>query len=606
MRILAFTFAILALFRVVSPASALETPLAMDQAFKATVERGNDGRAIIRWAINDGYYLYRDYLSAEDEDGRKLEIQSLPGEMKEDPSFGFTEIYYKTATASIAEAPAKFRLTYQGCQDKGLCYPPTTKTVDMASLTVGAEGVFSQNSFAKAAQASAGVSMDATQEGFSLAEDSAQTAVDLLLADGGLILLLAGFLGFGLLLAFTPCVFPMYPIVAAMLAREGEKLTARRGFLLSVSYALALASAFGLMGMAAAWSGQNLQVALQSTYAVAAISILFAVLALANFGLFHIQLPTAISARFAKSPQGASTIPGAMLLGFSSALLIGPCVTAPLAGALLYIARTGDVVIGAAALFALGLGKGIPLVIMATASGKALPKAGLWMEKVRQIFGFMFLATALWLATPLMPERLTLLGWAILALSFGVFAFGAGTGDPKSGVSVLSRTTGLASIIWAILIFVGLGIGATDPLSPLKPLSSTSGSGSLASIKKSDFQKVSSIASLGARLDSSPPQEPTLLYVTADWCVTCRTIERSLLTAPDVVEALKGVNLVSLDLTKLDANKQALLSTLKVVGPPTMVFLDSNRREPEATRLIGEFSAADLAASARRAQGSPP
>ncbi|WP_197416754.1 MULTISPECIES: protein-disulfide reductase DsbD [unclassified Agrobacterium] len=406
---MAFTFVILALFRVVSPAAALETPLAMDQAFKATVERGNDGRAIIRWAINDGYYLYRDYLSAEGEDGRKLEIRSLPGEMKEDPSFGFTEIYYKTATASIAEAPAKFRLTYQGCQDKGLCYPPTTKTVDMASLTVSAEGVFSQNSFAKAAQASAGVSMDATQEGFSLAEDSAQTAVDLLLADGGLILLLAGFLGFGLLLAFTPCVFPVYPIVAAMLAREGEKLTARRGFLLSVSYAFALASAFGLMGMAAAWSGQNLQVALQSTYAVAAISILFAVLALANFGLFHIQLPAVISARFAKSPQGASTIPGAMLLGFSSALLIGPCVTAPLAGALLYIARTGDVVIGAAALFALGLGKGIPLVIMATASGKALPKAGLWMEKVRQIFGFMFLATALWLATPLMPERLTLL-----------------------------------------------------------------------------------------------------------------------------------------------------------------------------------------------------
>lgn len=606
MRILTFTLVILAFFRALSPVSAAETPLAMDQAFRATVERGHDGRAIIRWVINDGYYLYRDYLSAENDGGRKLEIQSLPGEMKEDPNFGVTEIYYKTATASIAEAPAKFRLTYQGCQDKGLCYPPTTKAVDMANLTISAGGLFSQNSLAGTIEAPSGFSSVATQEEFSLADDHAQTTVDQLLADGGLILLLAGFLGFGLLLAFTPCVFPMYPIVAAMLARDGEKLTARRGFLLSLSYVLALASAFGLMGMAAAWSGQNLQIALQSTYAVAAISILFAALALANFGLFHIQLPASISARFAKSPQGASTIPGAMLLGFSSALLIGPCVTAPLAGALLYIARTGDVVVGAAALFALGLGKGIPLVIVATASGKTLPKAGLWMEKIRQIFGFLFLATALWLATPLIPERLMVLGWAVLALSFGVFAFSAAAGNSKSGVSVLSRTTGLASIIWAILIFVGLGIGATDPLTPLKPLNAGNGAGSLVSIKKSDFQKLSSIADLRLRLDNSAPREPTLLYVTADWCVTCRTIERSLLTSPDVVEALKGMNLVSLDLTTLDEDKQALLSTLKVVGPPTMVFLDSNRKEPEATRLIGEFSAIDLAASARSARASPP
>jgi thiol:disulfide interchange protein DsbD len=486
----------------------------------------------------------------------------------------------------------------------------------MATLSLvgdhAGKGLFSQGGFAAATKASNAFSSAAStgnavdrpddNGSFTLADEHAETAIDRMLSDGGLALLLAGFLGFGVLLAFTPCVFPMYPIVAAMLAREGENLTARRGFTLSSAYVLALACAFGLLGMAAAWSGQNLQVALQSTTTVASIAILFVVLALSNFGLFHLQLPAFISARFSKGKTRAGTVPGAMALGFSSALLIGPCVTAPLAGALLYIARTGDIAIGAAALFALGLGKGIPLVIIATASGKALPKAGMWMEKVRQIFGFLFLATALWLATPLMPQPLVLLGWAVLALCFGVFAFTAASGAAGSGVSVISRSAGLASIIWAGLLFVGLGLGANDPLAPLKPLLSGNGPQDVARIEKSDFAKVGSLADLQNRIASSPGNEPTLVYVTADWCVTCRTIERSLLTSPDVVDALGKVNLVSLDLTQLNDDKQAMLSALGVIGPPTMVFLDAKRREPAATRLVGEFSTSDLAASARKAR----
>jgi thiol:disulfide interchange protein DsbD len=621
MRILAFTFAMLTLVGMtlaglVTPAVAVQTPLEMDQAFKVSVEQAADNRAVIRWTINDGYYLYRDYLSAEDSAGNKLELQTLPGKVKDDPNFGSTEIYYSTATASVLNAPQTFRLTYQGCQEDGLCYPPTTKIVDMATLSLAGDdagkGLFSQGGFAAAAKASNAFSSAAStgnaidrpddNGSFTLADEHAETAIDRMLSDGGLALLLAGFLGFGVLLAFTPCVFPMYPIVAAMLAREGENLTARRGFTLSSAYVLALACAFGLLGMAAAWSGQNLQVALQSTTTVAAIAILFVVLALSNFGLFHLQLPAFISARFSKNQTRAGTVPGAMALGFSSALLIGPCVTAPLAGALLYIARTGDIAIGAAALFALGLGKGIPLVIMATASGKALPKAGMWMEKVRQIFGFLFLATALWLATPLMPQSLVLLGWAVLALSFGVFAFTAASGTTGSGFSVISRSAGLASIIWAGLLFVGLGLGANDPLAPLKPLLSGNGPQDVARIEKSDFAKVGSLADLQNRIASSPGNEPTLVYVTADWCVTCRTIERSLLTSPDVVDALGKVNLVSLDLTQLNDDKQAMLSALGVIGPPTMVFLTAKRREPAATRLVGEFSTSDLAASARKAR----
>ncbi|MCZ4431873.1 protein-disulfide reductase DsbD [Agrobacterium sp. SOY23] len=606
MRILAFTIAMLAVLKLASSAGAVDAPLDMDQAFKMKVEQADDGGAFVRWTIADGYYLYREYLSADDQAGNKLEMKTPPGEAKDDPNFGSTEIYYSAATARIAGAPDTFRVTYQGCQDKGLCYPPTTKTVNMATMMISGESLFSQGSFAATNPASPKVSKGTNGEGFVVANDHARTLVDTMMADGGVVMLLAGFLGFGLLLAFTPCVFPMYPIVAAMLAREGERLTARRGLTLSLSYVVALAFAFGLLGVAAAWSGQNLQIVLQSTYAVGAIAILFVILALSNFGLFHIQLPAAVSARFAKTSKGAGSIPGAMILGFSSALLIGPCVTAPLAGALLYVARTGDMIIGAVALFALGLGKGIPLVVMATAGGNAFPKAGLWMEKVRQVFGFMFLATALWLAAPLIATTFVMLGWAVIALSFGVFAFSAAAGHAVTAMNMMSRTTGLASIIWALMLFVSLGIGGTDPLTPLQPFRSNGVAERQTPIKKSDFATVSSMDDLSARIDGVSHGKPTLLYVTADWCVTCRTIERSVLTSPDVMDALSNLNLVSLDLTSLDADRKALLSALKVVGPPTMVFLDQNRTEPASTRLVGEFSAADLSASAQRASGMRP
>lgn len=600
MRIPALAFAILALFTSAFPAAAIDKPLQMDQAFKATIERTGDGRVIIRWSIQDGYYLYRDYLDAKDDSGNTLQLQTARGEAKDDPTFGSTEIYYGSATATVLAAPNQFRITYQGCQDKGLCYPPTTKLVDTKALTVSDEGLFSAGKFSAAQTSSAQAAVTPAEPIFQFADDHAQSRIDRLLNDGGL-LLLAGFLGFGILLAFTPCVFPMYPIVAAMLARKGEQLTARRGFVLSASYVMALAAAFGLLGMAAAWSGQNLQMALQSTYAIGTIAVLFVVLALANFGIFNLQMPAAISSRFGRSNQGWS-VPGAMLLGFSSAFLIGPCVTAPLAGALLYIARTGDVVFGASALFALGLGKGIPLIIMATAGGKILPRAGAWMDAIRQFFGFAFLATALWLATPLFTDQIVLFGWAVLALAFGILTFLMARKTEALGMNVLSGTVALISIIWASMLLVGIGAGATNPLAPLAPFRASASTASHGEITKDDFQKVSSVTDLSDNLKHLSNGGSTLLYVTADWCVTCRTIERSILTSPDVVNALNGANLMRLDLTDMDAEKQKLLATMKVVGPPTLVFLNQERREPPKTRLIGEFSASDLTEAALTAK----
>ncbi|MGE6784853.1 protein-disulfide reductase DsbD [Ensifer adhaerens] len=587
------------LVAAVLPARALEAPLPMDKAFVPAVARNEDGRLTITWKIADGYYLYRDFLAAEVEGGRTITLQAEPGTVKDDPGFGATEVYYRKASAWIANAPRTIRLTYQGCQDGGLCYPPTTRTIDTVAMTIGKP----ESGFAFA-PATDTRPPEGSDTGFSIAADSSETAVDRLMTGGGTALLLAGFLGFGLLLSFTPCVFPMYPIVAAMLTREGEWLTAGRGFMLASAYVLALASTFGFLGIAAAWSGQNLQIVLQSPLAIGVVAAMFVLLALSSFGLFHVKLPAAIGKRLSGGRQRGGSVGAAALLGFSSAFLIGPCVTAPLAGALLYVARTGDIAVGALALFALGIGKGVPLIMMATVGGKALPRAGAWMESVRHVFGFVFLGTAIWLATPLVPERFLLLPWAVLALAFGVYA-GAFDGlRPTRGHGVLTRSAAVVSLLWGSLLLAGFGLGASDPLTPLGPLKGSVGSGRTAAIQKSDFTKVGSVIALSGLLDAAAAEkQPTLVYVTADWCVTCRTIERSVLTVPDVVAHLDGVRLASLDISTLDAENGALMRSLAVAGPPTMIFFRRGKEEAPGTRLVGEITPASLADAARLVKG---
>lgn len=591
------------LIAAILPAWASQAPLPMDKAFVPSIAKGDDGRLTIRWEIAEGYYLYRDYLSAKGGDNQPLALQTMPGKLKDDPGFGKTEVYYGQASASIANAPQKVHLTYQGCQDGGLCYPPTTTAIDVAAMTIETPG---GDGFALA-PVKASRSVKDANAGFQIADDTDKTAVDRLLTSGGLALLLAGFLGFGLLLAFTPCVFPMYPIVTAMLAREGEGLTAGRGFVLATSYVLALAAAFGLVGIAAAWSGRNLQIVLQSPVAIGVVAVLFILLALSNFGLFHIQVPAVIGNRLNGGRRKGGSVAGAALLGFSSALLIGPCVTAPLAGALLYIARTGDVAIGALALFALGLGKGIPLIALSTIGGKALPRAGAWMDTVRHVFGFLFLGTAIWLATPLTPERFILLPWAMLALAFGVYAGTSARLSAARGYGVLTGSAAVVSVLWGSLLLVGFGLGASDPLTPLGPLKGAPSGGRPITIDKAAFAKVASADALSSLLNAAASERrPTLLYVTADWCITCRTIERSVLTAPEVAEALDGVRLASLDVSALDAEKGALMHSLAVIGPPTMIFFDDGKQEAQATRLIGDITAASLAEAANAVKGDAP
>lgn len=593
-------------------ASAIEPPLPMDQAFR--MEAGRDGPDIaLRWQLEDGYYLYREYLSVKDADGRPLEMTTPPGVIKEDPGYGSTEVYYGTATATIAGPVTGFvKVTYQGCQDGGLCYPPTTVDLDPAALTPVASKKPAGLQTALQSQAAFPLVSKAAPEpadtaAIRISDQSSNGLVGSLLDGGGVLLLVAGFMGLGVLLAFTPCVFPMYPILAATLSREGESLSAGRGFVLSSTYVLSLAAAFSLFGVVAAWWGQSFQIALQSSAATLVVAAIFVALALSSFGIFELQLPSFLRNRLAPRRDSGGSLASSAALGFSSALVIGPCVTAPLAGALLYIAQTGDVVLGATALFALGIGKGIPLILMGTFGSGLLPRAGQWMERVRQVFGFLFLATAVWLVDRLLPAGTGLLLWSILAITFGVFIGAFDQMRPEAGSAArFAKSAGMLAALYGVMLAIGGLSGATDPLKPLAPITvARSGDATpTKAIDKDSFQFAASSSELSSLLAADAGDTPSLVYFTADWCVTCRVIERSVFPDPTVVNALDGIRLISVDLSEITEANQSLMKDLQVVGPPTMLFLDGNNDEIADSRLVGEISADTVTTSASAAKSA--
>lgn len=600
----------LATIAVSAVAFAIEPPLPMDQAFR--MEAGRDGSVIaIRWQLEDGYYLYREYLSVTGVDGKPFEMATPPGVIKEDPGSGSTEVYYGTATATVAgPVTGSLNVTYQGCQDGGLCYPPTTVEIDEATLQPKSDTGKSGLQTALQSQAAFPLVSKAPKTADSasirISDQSTNGVVGSLLDRGGVLFVIVGFLGLGVLLAFTPCVFPMYPILAATLSREGESLSTGRGFALSSTYVLALAAAFSLFGVVAAWWGQSFQIALQSTTATLVVAAIFVALALFSFGLFELQLPSFLRNRLAARRGSGGSLASSAALGFSSALVIGPCVTAPLAGALLYIAQTGDVALGAMALFALGVGKGIPLILLGTFGSGLLPRAGHWMERVRQVFGFLFLATAVWLVDRLLPAGTGLLLWSVLAITFAVFIGAFGQMRPEAGGAArLAKSAGMLAGLYGVILGIGGLSGATDPMKPLSTIvAARSGDPTTArTIGKDSFQSIASAADLSSLLGADGTDAPTLVYFTADWCVTCRVIERSVLPDATVADALDGVRLVSVDLSEITEANQSLMKELQVVGPPTMLFLDRDNQEVQDTRLVGEITADTVTVSASSAKG---
>lgn len=598
-----------------SVTTAKASPLPVDEAFRLQVLSADDQKLVVSWSIHDGYYLYKDHIEATDKQGSALKIDAPEGVMKDDPTFGAMQVYFNRTTVSFdLKNNQPVTLTYQGCQNDGICYRPETRTIDPLTLAASnpSGGNVAQSSSSSVqwkmeapavtapVESASTAPVAASADSFQISQDKGM--IQSLLERGGTGFLLLSFLAFGILLAFTPCVFPMYPIVAGTLAREGDKLTPMRGFLLTSIYVVALASGFALIGAVAGWSGQNLQMALQSPWLALAVAIVFIILALSMFGLYELQLPSSwMSAVSRRTGGGKGSLGSAAVLGFSSVLIVGPCVTAPLAGALLYIAQTANVTLGAAALFALGLGKGIPLIILATFGSSVLPRAGGWMENVKTLFGFGFLATAIWMSAPLLPLGADLFLWAILLFAFSAYLFAKEW--HRIGFRVVARTAATTAVVYGAILMLGASLGGVDPLKPLAPLVASNGQ-SGAPVPALRFANVGSSQQLQANLKQAQQERPTMVYFTADWCVACHTIERSVLTDMAVRRGLADFDLIKVDLSDVTPENDKLMRQLRVAGPPTMIFFNEHSKEVADTRLVGNVTTSTLTGSAAKASGA--
>ncbi|WP_201402120.1 protein-disulfide reductase DsbD [Kaistia sp. 32K] len=599
---------LLAVLTFLSPASA-QTPPAADDVFSLSASRDASGDLKLGWTIADGNYLYRDKIGASDADGAAVAVTTPSGEMKDDPNFGPTEVYHREAEARIRAADLgdgeTLTVTFQGCAEAGICYPPTRRTIDLATLSVSAAGPAFSLATPKFDMASVGAADEATSvTPATLVEaDPADAAIGTTLMAGNAAVMLVAFLGFGLLLALTPCVFPMIPILSGIIARSGADTSARRGFTLSLAYVLAMAAAYGLLGVVAAWSGQNLQAALQTPWALGLMSLVLVALALSMFGLYDLQAPAFLSRFLQPATAGkGGSLAGAALLGFGSALIVGPCVTPPLAAALLYVSQTGDVARGAGALFALGLGMGLPLIAVGTFGAGVLPRAGPWLGRIKGIFGIVFLGLAIEMAGRVLPGSLTLALWALLAIGTGFALTAAPRSLPaRPLIDHPRRTLGFAALVYGAVLIIGASAGAEDPLRPLAFL--TEGRTTTATTRHETALRVSSPAAMDAAIAGARAEgKPIFVSFTADWCTVCKSNERNVLADPEISARLERASVILADVTATTPDTQALMQRFGVVGPPTMLILDPGTgTEIEGTRSIGATTAAAFGSSLRRA-----
>ena len=554
--------------------------LAPDVAFQASVGVEDSQTLLADFTIAPGHYLYKERFKAELlSSGAVITGISLPaGIAKDDPTFGNTEVYYDAVSAKIhlsegSRFPLELQLTYQGCSASGLCYAPIRKL-----FTIAVDG---STSVVDAAARNANAAN---------AANAGTDPVAGLLKDGKLWLIAAGFFGFGLLLSLTPCVLPMIPILSSIIV-GGKKSGRLHNFNLSLAYTLGMALTYTLMGIAAGLSGQMLGAALQNAWALGFGALIFVLLALSMFGFYELQLPSALESRIAgltNRIKGGHFF-GVFLMGVLSALILSPCVAAPLAAALLYISQTHDVVLGGVALFSLSMGMGVPLLLLGASSHSLLPKAGAWMNAVRNFFGVVMLAMAVWLLAPLLPSALQLLLWAALLIVPAIYmhALDALPANAHKWMK-LWKGVGIMMLVLGILLLIGAVTGAKSPLQPLAGLQANAAQTASSHLA---FERVRSTDELDSRLNAAKGKM-VMLDFYADWCVACKELELFTFSDPRVQAALKDAVLLQADVTKNSEEDSALLKRFSLFGPPGIIFFDASGQEIQGMRVIG-FQNAD-------------
>lgn len=561
------------------------TPPPASEVFKISVERSNAGELRLQWVIAPGHYLYRDSLRAKI-GGRNLTLALPPSESKDDPNFGAVQVYHHDVETKLTNLPAtgEMEIVSQGCAEQGICYPPQKQVVDLETLAIRQVGIGLGGQESARAEDHGDPSPVAT----AVAAGSETDLTPVL--GGGLVPMLGAFLAFGLLLSLTPCIFPMIPILSAILAGAGGRLSAGRGFSLSFTYVLAMATAYGLVGFVAGLTGANLQAALQTPWALGLAAATFVVLSLSMFGFFDLALPAGFATRLSGSGGGGSFAKAA-LLGFGSALIVGPCVTPPLAAAMLYAVQTGEAGKGGVALFALGLGMGLPLVVAGTFGAGILPKAGPWLDSIKPIFGTVFLATAIMLAARLLPGSAALALWGSFAIGVAAFLGGFDRLDSRSGARVrLGKAMGFAAAIYGTALIVGAAGGASDLLHPLSFFTS---SATKPNAERSEI-RLSSLADFDKALTASEAgKHPVLVSFTADWCTVCKSNE-AVMADPAIRKRLNTLPTIIADVTSYGADTRALMARYAVVGPPTLILLDKQGHEIPGSRLTGPVTEQSL------------
>ncbi|MFA7242159.1 MAG: protein-disulfide reductase DsbD [Sulfuricellaceae bacterium] len=564
--------AILLLFSLFAHADDAE-PLDPEQAFRFSA-RALDAQTVeVRYRIADGYYLYREKFKFSADAGVELgAAQFPPGQMKQDEFFGRVEIYHREVAiklpinlASRTGATQSFTLKSisQGCGDIGVCYPPQTASATIA-LPQAASGAASAKPTPPAA------------------DESSRVAA--LFKGGGFWLAVASFFGFGLLLALTPCVFPMIPILSGIIVGQGQHLTKWRGFTLSLSYVLGMAITYALVGVAAGLSGSLLSNALQTPWVLGSFALVFVLLSLSMFGFYELQMPSFIQSWFNKEANQikGGKLGGVFAMGALSAVIVGPCVAAPLAGALLYIGQTHDVLLGGAALFAMALGMGVPLLLVGLSAGALLPRAGGWMNTVKSFFGVLMLGMAIWLVSPVIPPVAHMLAWAALLIISAIYLHALDPlPHPAGGFRKFWKGAGVIALLVGVSLFVGALSGGRDILQPLSGFQASAAESKTAHLK---FERVNSVADLENRLKQAAGKQ-VMLDFYADWCVSCKELERFTFADAKVAARLAGVVLLQADVTANSADDKALLQRFGLFGPPGVIFFGKDGQE--TGRMVG-------------------
>ena len=628
-----------------------------DVAFVLSAAAAGPDAIETRWQIAEGYYLYRDKFRfrAADGSGASLGEAGFPkGKIKDDQYFGPMEVYYDTVAAFVPVARAAntaaidVDITYQGCAEAGLCYPPITKTVSLLmpaawAATVaratttgggasnpsdsvdkgGTPGVSSvwilgadgetpgapSRSALGAAAAAPGVLgfPGFGAPGGLTVELPEQDRIAAALVSGNRWLVILSLFGAGLLLTFTPCVLPMVPILTSIIVGHGVDQrsgapSSRRAFTLSLVYVLAMALTYTVAGVLAGLFGANLAAAFQNPWILSGFALVFVLLALSMFGFYDLQIPASWQARLAalSHRQRGGTYAGVGVMGALSALIVGPCVVAPLAGVLIYIGQTGDPVLGGVALFALGMGMGVPLIVAGVSAGKLLPKVGAWMDAVKAVFGVMLLAVAIYLLERIVPETVALLLWAALFIVCAIYMGALDSLTAESGGwRRLWKGAGLVMLVYGVLVMVGVAGGGGDLFRPLKGIALVAGE---RGERELEFRQVKGIDGLNAEIGPAAARGQAVMFdYYADWCVSCKEMERFTFSDPAVQVALSNVLLLQTDVTTNDAADKALLAEFGLFGPPAILFFGPDGRERRELRVVGFMNAGEFRRVVERA-----